>query len=62
MQPNFLLSELPQKQPLVFVSSELRFDPQEDVPDYSESIELSDFNLGPRFEVSPEHQSGETVM
>lgn len=48
-----------QKQPVRFVSSELRFDPQEEVPDFSVSIEVGDFNLSHRFEVSPEHSPGE---
>ncbi|XP_003971055.2 interferon regulatory factor 1b [Takifugu rubripes] len=39
---------------------ELRFDPQEEVPDFSLSVEVTDFNLTnfcQRFEVSPEHSS-----
>lgn len=58
---NFLFFELPQKQPLLFVSSEFKFEPQEEVPDFSVSVEVGDFNMCHRFEVSPEHSPGETL-
>lgn len=56
-----LISELPQKQLVAFVSADQNYDLQEEVPDFSMSIEIADINICQRFEVSPEHSPGETT-